>query len=63
MTGCPCCCDTCDHGYVRDAVLDEDTGRMVPVDHICGHRRPGARLCGDCRSHSCHPATGRLCGV
>lgn len=63
MPGCPCCCDTCDHGYARDAVVDADTGRTVPVDHLCTHRRPGAALCADCRRHACHPNLGRFCGA
>lgn len=58
--GCPCCCDTCDRGYIRDAIYDEDTQRVVPVDYWCACRATGARRCARCRY--CHPNLGRICG-
>lgn len=61
MRGCPCCCDACDRGYIRDAVFDSDTRRPVPVDHFCDHRKPGARRCARCQE--CDPVLGRACGT
>ncbi|MFD3514839.1 hypothetical protein [Streptomyces sp. NPDC058657] len=49
MPNCPVCCAQCDdHGYIRDAVFDEDTNRLVPVDYRCDCRGPRARPCFDC---------------
>ncbi|WP_435245046.1 hypothetical protein [Streptomyces tendae] len=58
---CPCCCQACDRGYVRDAVWDEDIGRAVPADRLCAHRRPGARLCARCARSGCDAALGANC--
>ncbi|MET8411913.1 hypothetical protein ABZV34_28080 [Streptomyces sp. NPDC005195] len=32
VNACPC-----DRGYIRDAVYDEDTGKSVPRDYVCGN--------------------------
>ncbi|MFB7867315.1 hypothetical protein [Streptomyces sp. NPDC056069] len=37
---------SCDRGYIRDAVFDEDTRKTVPVDYICQDCK-GAQ-CIDC---------------
>lgn len=58
---CPCCCDTCDRGYIRDAVYDEETNQVVPVDYLCAHRLPGARLCTRCTNARCDSVLGALC--
>ncbi|MFF4188159.1 hypothetical protein ACFYZ9_33690 [Streptomyces sp. NPDC001691] len=49
MRACPCCCTACDRGYIRDAVFDDDTQRLVPVDYLCDCRKPDAKQCANCR--------------
>ncbi|GAA2770430.1 hypothetical protein [Streptomyces showdoensis] len=37
---------SCDRGYIRDAVLDEDTGKSIPIDYLC--RKCDGTQCIDC---------------
>ncbi|MFI7359734.1 hypothetical protein ACIBTP_38110 [Streptomyces avidinii] len=54
MHACPCCCDTCDDGYIRDAVWDEETNRAVWVDYGCDCRdRWKRKLCAKCTKANC----------
>lgn len=62
MHGCPCCCQTCDRGYIRDSAYDEDTNRHVPVDYGCQCRKRGAQRCAYCRKN-CDPVLGPRCNT
>jgi len=49
---CVRCCPDCDPiGYVRDAVFDEDTKRLVPLDYLCrsgNHLQDWGDICDGC---------------